>query len=210
MVTDPPPNEPERDVESDPLFLRAGALGASLRRVDRATERSDADERSVWHLGTDCTELTTWEDAQSVIQRQELVFLGMALEYRRGHGLRTGNIETAESNNGVPTVDRVRYDTRPAVRVVELAARLLRESRRDYYTQHLLKHLNDSLTTRFDRPQTLVYGLARWRDRLRRASNGLGVLRANKKPLIYLAVGLAVGALLTLGVLAITTGLARP
>lgn len=196
--------EETHDVEADPLFPRVCAAGASLRRIDRAEKLNDEGERSVWHQGAELTELITWEDDKTIIQRQELTFLGMALEYRRGHGLRTGTVEDERGDSGALAADLVNYDSFPSLRILELSARMLREAKRDYYTQHLLQQLNDALTTRFNRPQTQVYGLPRWRDRLRRASDGLLRRRGTstrKQIIIYMVVGAILGALLTLALL---------
>ena len=84
----------------------------------------------------------------------------------------------------------------------ELSARLLRGAKRDYYTQHLLQQLNDVLTKKFDRPQTQVFGLSRWRERLRRASDSLRRLRATRaQVMFYVGIGLVIGALVTLGII---------
>jgi len=85
---------------------------------------------------------------------------------------------------------------------LELSARLLRGAKRDYYTQHLLQQLNDVLTKKFDRPQTQVFGLSRWRERLRRASDSLRRLRATRaQVMFYVGIGLVIGALVTLGII---------
>ena len=192
------------DVEADPLFPRVCAAANSLRRLDRRGHRRDADDRSIRHRGAERTGLATWEDDERVIQRQVLTFLGLAVEYRRGRGLRTGTAKEDPGDHGTAAAGRIRYDSSPSLRVVELSARLLREARRDYYTQHLLQQINDALTTRFNRPQTQVYGLMRWRDRLRRASVGLRRMRRGRRQIVvYLVIGAFVGAAVTAVILAV-------
>ncbi len=192
------------DIEIDPLFPRVCAAGASLRRIDRAEQSNEKGERSIWHQGTELSELLSWEDKANVVQHQQLFFLGFTIEYRRGIGLRTGRVDDQRSDSGLPTTDLIQFDTQPVVRTLELGARLLREARRDYYIQHLLQQLNDALTTRFNRPQTQVYGLPKWRDRLRRASDGLRLLSGRHRMLaLYLGVGAGIGAAITLALLAL-------
>lgn len=193
------------DIETDPLFARILAAGESLRRIDRAEELNADGQRSVWHQGKELTELTSWENASGALERQELIFLGFALEYRQGFGLRTGVVQEDRAESGMPSADLMQYDEAPSLRVLELSSRLLREARRDYYTQHLLGQLNDALSMRFNRPHTQVYRLTRWKERLRRASDGLRHLRTRRTQIaFYLGVGMVVGALVTLAILAIS------
>ena len=185
------------EVEGDPLFPRVCAAGASLRRIERSTEPDGSGRRSVWHQGKELTELTSWEDAQGGIERQELIFMGFALDFRRGFGLRTGSVHETANDGSIPGIDLIEYDRDPTQRVLELAARLLRETKRDFYTQHLLQQLNDALTTRFNRPQTQVFELNRWYDRLHRASQKIHrVRRRHVQVTIYVGIGLAAGAML--------------
>jgi hypothetical protein len=194
----------DRAIDADPLFARVCAAGGSLRRLDRSEKLNAEGQRSIWHQGKELTELISWEDANGAVQRQELSFLGLTLDYRRGKGLRTGTLTEERSEKSLPTADLIHYDVQPSLRVLELAARLLRESKKDFYTQHLLQQLNDALTTRFNRPQTQVYGLARWRERLRRASDTLRHLKAPRAQVIfYVTIGAAIGALITVGILAL-------
>jgi hypothetical protein len=185
------------DIEDDPLFPRLCAAGASLRRIERSTEPDAEGRRSVWHQGKELTELTSWEATTGGLDRQELVFMGYALDYRKGFGLRTGSVREASGESGMPGIDLVEYDREPSQRVLELAARLLREARRDFYTQHLLQQLNDILTTRFNRPQTQVYELGRWNERLHRASQKLRhVKRRHVQVAIYVGIGMIAGAVI--------------
>ena len=183
------------DIEGDPLFARVCAAGASLRRIERSAEPDAEGRSSVWHQGKELTELTSWEADAGGLERQELVFLGYALDYRKGFGLRTGSVKETSGESGMPGIDLVEYDREPSQRVLELAARLLREAKRDFYTQHLLQHLNDILTTRFNRPQTQVYELNRWNERLHRASAKIrGVKRRHLQIAVYVGIGMVVGA----------------
>lgn len=185
-------------IEADPLFVRVVAAGQSMRRIDRATESTSDGQQSIWHQGKEMTELLSWEDDESQIQRQELEFLGLAVVYEKGRGLKTGRVQDAKTDAGMPSADLVAFDETPSVRTLQLSARLIREARRDFYTQHLLQVLNDALTHRFNRPQTEVMGLARWRRSLRRASVRLGALRRRRVQIaFYVGAGVAIGAIVT-------------
>lgn len=184
-------------VEADPLFARVLAAGQSLRRIDRAMERGPDGQRSIWHQGK-MSELMSWEDEQNEIERQELEFVGLAVEYRRGRGLRTGRVLDAPTGVGLPSSTHISFDDTMSIRTLQLCARLMREAKRDFYTQHLLQAVNDALTHRFKRPQTEVLGLGRWRQSLRRASVKLPQLpRRRLQIALYVGVGAAVGALVT-------------
>jgi len=185
------------DIESDPLFPRVCTAGASLRRIERGAVPDADGHRSIWHQGKELTELTSWEDATGTIERQELVFMGHALDYRTGIGLRTGTVKENTGSSGMPESDLIEFDRDPSERVCELAARLLREARRDFYTQHLLQHVNESLSNRFRRPQTQVYELGRWQRRLQRASQKVRLIkRRHLQILMYVGVGMVLGAVL--------------
>ena len=185
------------DIEGDPLYPRICAAGASLRRIERSQEPDAEGRRSVWHQGKELTELTSWEaPLGGGLERQELVFMGYALDYRKGFGLRTGSVKETSGESGMPGIDLVEYDRDPSQRVLELAAKLLREAKRDFYTQHLLQQLNDILTTRFNRPQTQVYELNRWNERLHRASQKIrSVKRRHVQIAIYVGIGMLAGAI---------------
>jgi hypothetical protein len=192
-------------IEADPLFARVVAAGQSMRRIDRAEESISDGQRSIWHQGKEMTELSSWEDDENEIQRQELEFLGLAVVYERGRGLRTGQVQEAKTEAGMQSADLIALDETPSVRTLQLSARLMREAKRDFYTQHLLRVLNDALTHRFNRPQTEVIGLNRWRRSLRRASVKLGALRRRRMQIaFYVGAGVAIGALVTGLVLLIT------
>ncbi|MBI5511226.1 MAG: hypothetical protein HY903_20895 [Deltaproteobacteria bacterium] len=193
------------DIEADPLYPRVCAAGASLRRIERATEPDAEGRRSIWHQGKELTEITSWEDARGTLERQELLFMGYAVDYRSGQGLRTGAVKDGGNGAAMPGIDLIEFSAAPSQRIVELAARLLREAKRDYYTQHLLQHLNDALTTRFNRPQTQVYELRRWRQRLNRASQRIfSTKRRHNQIAVYVGAGVIAGAILTAAILAFT------
>lgn len=192
------------DIELDPLFPRARSAGSHLRRAEGGSEADETGQRTIRHEGAELTELRSLEDERGTIQHQELLFFGFAVEYRHSLGLRTGAVAPAPADAELPTAEAVRFDASPVLRVLELSARLLREARRDYYVQHLLGHVNDALTKRFGRPQTQVFGLPRWRDRLRRASSGLRRLHEQRvQVMILVGIGMAVGALATLAILSL-------
>lgn len=182
-------------VEADPLLPRILAAGESLRRIQRSENLAADGRRSIWHQGTELTELLSWEDRDLAIDHQELTFLNLVVDYRKGRGLRTGIVPDAERENGRPTTDMIEFDPTPSERILLLAAQLLRQAKRDYYTQHLLSNINDLLDSRFSQAQTQVYELGRWKDRLRRASAKVRELPKHRLRLaLYVATGLVVGA----------------
>ncbi len=182
-------------VQADPLLPRILAAGESLRRIQRSENLAADGRRSIWHQGTELTELLSWEDRELAIDRQELTFLNLVVDYRKGRGLRTGIVPDAERENGRPTADMIEFDVAPSERILLLAAQLLRQAKRDYYTQHLLSNINDLLDSRFSHAQTQVYELGRWKDRLRRASAKVRELPKHRLRIaIYVGTGLVVGA----------------
>ncbi len=194
-------------IEDDPLFERVMASGSSLVRIDRA-ERPEDGRRSIWHQGRELSELTSWEGSDGELISQELSFLGLVVVYRQEDGLRTGVlVEDREfgSDPDMPTADQIEYDASPSLRSLQLAARLLREAKRDYFVQHMLGLVNESLTKRFNRPQTEVQGLNRWKSRVRRASDKLRKLRLRRLQIaIYVGIGMLIGALVTAALIALS------
>lgn len=194
------------EIETDPLYERVCAAGASMVRIDRA-DRPEDGKRSIWHQGNELSELTSWETSDSTLISQELSFLGMAVVYRRDNGLRTGTVVEVEdtSDPEMPTADQINFDAAPSLRSLQLAAQLLREAKRDYYIQHMLGMVNEALIKRFNRPQTEVHGLNRWKNRVRRASDKVRKLRLRRLQItLYVGIGMAIGALVTAALIALS------
>lgn len=201
-----------RPIEKDPLFARACAAGSTLRRIDRAEITAKDGGKSIWHQGRDLIELYSFEDASGAIVRQELLFFGLAVEYRQQHGFRTGSMDTSErSKTGVARAELLAYDPKPSQRVIELAGRLLRAAKRDFYTQHLLKQLNELMNTRFMQPETQIFDLGHWKDRLKKRGNKAGVKRRfwHVVPfpfVLYVSLGVLLGIVIMLIILLFVVG----
>ncbi|MCC6807112.1 MAG: hypothetical protein IT381_06790 [Deltaproteobacteria bacterium] len=127
-------------------------IGRAMRRVEGTNKTEKEGLRCVWHQSKLRTELLSWEKmADRTIDRQELCFFGKMVEFRIGKGIRTGTIPNSalsEDQEG-PRVSKAELfvPTRdPDALVLDAASRILREcSKRDFYTQHLLREVNETL-----------------------------------------------------------------
>ncbi len=125
-------------------------LASSFRHV-RGNENYDAQGiRVIWHQGRGRTEMLSWENKNSEIVRQELTLAGLTVEFRSGQRLRTGIIphNPEATDSGQPKAHLIQMDPAPSNRTLRTASCLLREMpHRDYYAQHLLKHVNECINS---------------------------------------------------------------
>jgi hypothetical protein len=127
-------------------------IGRAMRRVEGTNKTEKDGIRTVWHQSKLRTELLSWEKmADRSIDRQELCFFGKMVEFRKGKGVRTGTIPNAAATED-PAGPRVSKSELfvPArdveALVLDAVSRILREcSKRDFYTQHLLREVNEAL-----------------------------------------------------------------
>ncbi len=121
----------------------------SMRRM-QANEEFDAEGiRTIWHRGRNRVEMLSWENRDNVIVRQELSIFGMVIDFRQGHGLRTGNLPLDDESEvgGRPIGKTVKFTPRLADNILDYAAHLLKHIRnRDFYAQHMLKEVHDAIT----------------------------------------------------------------
>ncbi len=135
-------------------------IAESFRRV-RGDESYDGQGmRTIWHQGKMRTELLSWEHQGGELTRQELCFLGMVVLFKQGKPLQTGKLPADDRSTGLgrPTADLVRPDPTPSAEILEYASHLLKNiPERDFYAQHLLKQVNDTVSAYgFDESKTLI------------------------------------------------------
>ncbi len=146
-------------------------IGRAMRRVEGTDKSEKEGVRTVWHQSKLRTELLSWEKiSERAIDRQELCFFGKMIEFRAGKGIRTGSIPNAATSEEAqgPRVSKSELflPTREMdVLVLDAASRILRECKRDFYTQHLLREVNEAIA-RVDVKQmrTQVNGLDFFRE----------------------------------------------
>lgn len=123
-------------------------IGRSLRRVKSKEGRDKAGFHVVWHQGKLRTDLSSWENEAKEIHRQEFSFFNQMVEFRRGQALRTGTVPNTASEDANLTPRSALFvpHREPELAVLEAASSILRAcSKRDYFTQHLLKEVNRTL-----------------------------------------------------------------
>lgn len=126
-------------------------IGRALRRVEGTVKTDRSGLRVVWHQSKLRTELLSWENSDRTLDRQELTFFGKMVEYRQKGGLRTGTVPNSamqdEAVMGVTKSELFLPSRELDVMVLDAASRILREcNKRDFYTQHLLQIVNDTLS----------------------------------------------------------------
>ena len=135
-------------------------IGESIRRVRGDETFDDQGVRTIWHQGTMRTEMLSWEDRDGAIARQELAFTGLVVLFELGRSVTTGRlpIDDEQTGGGRPMADLVEPDPAPAHETLDLASHLLKAiPDRDYYAQHMLKHINDAVDKLgFDESRTLI------------------------------------------------------
>jgi hypothetical protein len=125
-------------------------IGRAMRRVEGTSPEKNG-VRTVWHQSKLRTELLSWERLEDKsIDRQELCFFGKMVEFRKGKGLRTGTIPNASlQEDAGPRVSKSELFIPGRdldALVLDAASRILREcSKRDFYTQHLLREVNEAI-----------------------------------------------------------------
>ncbi len=190
-------------------------VARSFRRVRGDETYGNNGTRTLWHQGKLRTDLLSWETRQGVIVRQELSFFGLVVDYRQGHPLRTGHIRTDEATTdpGTPRGNMVDLDPQLSRIALEYASHLLRNvPERDFFAQHLLKHINDTLNAGFEESHTVISGLESYAKELpetvvkthisvphplaHKAANRTRMLAIGLLVLSGLVLGLGLGALL--------------
>lgn len=177
----------------------------SMRRMKSDEAYDDSGERTIWHRGRKRTEMLTWENQSGDILRQELTLFGMVIEARMGRAVRTGEVPQNEANTGHGAVsgNLLSMHAKASPATLGYASHLLKNIRgRDYYAQHLLKRVNETIASQgFGGNQTAVSDLdsfsrasiKRAPHTSRRARRLLGGWRGTS---IMALCGILVGALL--------------
>ncbi|RMG19141.1 MAG: hypothetical protein D6729_05950 [Deltaproteobacteria bacterium] len=119
-----------------------------MQRVRGADERPDGRGfRTVWHHGPMKTDLFSYIGPDRRLVRQELVFMGRAVQWTADEGVSTGLAGDFDAPSA-PASTPVEYaDGRAASpRILMEASLLLRaHGEGDYYVTHLRKQVNDRL-----------------------------------------------------------------
>ncbi|MBI5511225.1 MAG: hypothetical protein HY903_20890 [Deltaproteobacteria bacterium] len=143
------------------LALLTEAAG-TFRRV-KGDEAYDAQGvRTIWHQGRPRIEMLSWENKAGTILRQELSFFARVVDFRQGKPVNTGRVphEEPTTDSGAPRGNVVTHDPRPSHETLRYASHLLKHVlERDFYSQHLLKQINDAINTEFDDTHTVVSGM---------------------------------------------------
>ena len=139
------------------------SLAKTLRRLKGDESFNAEGVRTIWHRGKQRVELLSWENTSGQIIKQELTFLDNLVDFSAEHGLRTGRIalHEAQTYSGRNAGDMVQLDKTPNPKTLEGATRLIKNApTRDYYLQHLLKQLHDTVShLGIDRSRTVVSSL---------------------------------------------------
>ena len=125
-------------------------IAKSFRRLKANEDFDGRGVRTIWHRGTMRSEMLTWEDKGGSIVKQELSFLGMVVEFKQNEPLRTGTIPLNQelTDAGKPMSHLLKMDRAPVEKTLDYASVLLKNvPDRDYYAQHLLKHVNDTIAS---------------------------------------------------------------
>jgi len=155
------PAKPTADAFSGNLAQLA-EVAQSFRRIKSKEEYDKQGVRAIWHSGRLRSELLSWETRENVIVRQELSFFGHVIDYRQNHPVRTGRVASdpsaADDSTSRPDGSLVTFDPTLDKRTLEYASHLLKYvPDRDYYAQHLLKHVNEAIAKAgIDRSRTQV------------------------------------------------------
>jgi hypothetical protein len=123
-------------------------IGKNFRRIDTTKSPKKDGVTAVWHQSKHRTDMLSWERGPQDIERQELCFFGKMVEFRREGGVRTGGIPQSnddERGPAYPRSDVFQPSREPDSMVLDAASIILRAGKRDYYTQHLLGQINQTL-----------------------------------------------------------------
>ncbi|MBI3178171.1 MAG: hypothetical protein HYZ27_00835 [Deltaproteobacteria bacterium] len=189
------PLDPLPDASADKSLAANHAfladIAKSVRRIQGDDTYDASGVRKIWHQGQKQIEIMTWEKRDGGVVEQELSFMGLIIACKGGH-LRTGKIpiDSEYSSGGRPASHMLAMDAEPSPRALDYASHLLKSvPERDYYVQHLLKAVNDAITTLgFDTSRTVVSSLAEFAHRPKPAgTDGPGRARAVAFVLLALA-----------------------
>jgi hypothetical protein len=137
-------------------------LAASMRRLVGKEDYDAKSVRTVWHRGKRA-ELLSWEHKDGTVMKQELTLLGLIVEYKHPMIIRTGKIPHGENSTGPggAASHLIKLDQLPAQQTLAYASHFLKNvPDRDYYAQHLLKHVNEALAAQGFDAQTSVSQLS--------------------------------------------------
>ncbi len=204
------PSEQTQKIKNVPGTDSVGILrdiGRSLRRVKGKDTFGKDGLRVIWHQGKLRTDLSSWENDKQEIHRQEFSFFGHMVEFRLGHGLRTG---TLPSGNGegpqslTPKSELFKPQRDLDIGILDAGSTILRAiGKRDYFTQHMLKELNAALnemSKAVKRTQVLGLDIFHALEKIRaEESHRPVVAKANNAT--YLAAAIVASAVIIAGLL---------
>ena len=156
--------EAEGSIKGNQTMLADAAV--NFRRVVSKDDPDKDGLTTVWHRGKLRSELLSWENSSGIIEKQEFSFAGMVVVLNKSKGLFTGYVESPETDPGRNRVSDtsirlLQMDNIVNLTTLEYAAHFLKHvPKRDFYTQHLLKEVNDSIANSgFDEARTSVSSL---------------------------------------------------
>ena len=157
--------EAEGSIKGNQTMLAEAA--ATFRRVVANDEPDAGGLKTVWHRGQLRSELLSWETSTGMIEKQEFTFAGMAIVINKAKGVFTGFVEKTETDPGRnrlndTSIRLLQMDSIINISTLEYAAHFLKHlPKRDFYTQHLLKEINDAIASSgFDESRTNVSSLS--------------------------------------------------
>ena len=174
-------------------------LAVTVKRV-RANEDFDAQGiRTIWHRGHRQTEILSWENQGGEVVKQELSFLGFVVELKNGR-MRTGKVVQDGTTGGAMGSHAMQLDRVPDHVTLSYASLLLKQiPDRDFYEQHLLKHVNESLAELGESRVTGVIDIESYQRHTALMKEEATRRRAPKR--VAIVVAAIVGALALLGLI---------
>lgn len=157
----------DRSAEGRVTLAMVVEAAAGLKRLESTGEVTPDGLRAVRHRGEQHLEMVSWENERDEIVRQELFVFGLAVEFQRGQGLRTGEIPSGQGgwpDDAKPLGDVAEMSETPDLATLELVSHLLKNVKdRDSYGQHLLRLANLTLAELgSDEGATAVSNVARF------------------------------------------------
>jgi hypothetical protein len=156
--------EAEGSIKGNQTMLAEAA--GTFRRMVSKDEPDAQGLNTIWHRGQLRSELLSWETSSGIIEKQEFTFAGMAIVINKSKGIFTGCIEAPETDPGRNRINDtsirlLQMDNIVNLSTLEYAAHFMKHiPKRDFYTQHLLKEINDAITNSgFDASCTSVSSL---------------------------------------------------
>jgi hypothetical protein len=119
-----------RELERLEKFLEPRCLGRSLREIDSEKLQKTPKKGLQWFQGVNETSLFSWANPESNdIVQQQLVFLGLIVEWKQTGGVKTGRVMSdqliAEGDKGWVQAELLEFDAKIDKAVIEQALSLM-------------------------------------------------------------------------------------